>query len=262
MGVVFVVLVFILPLSIIAVNVMNSRKRGHTGLAAAFGTLGLCVVVFFAGAFAVQPFTDTFSEAMIQGLISILFVLACAASFLFSKSGKVNTDRLNARMVASSNANQVKSSGATKDFWSMVLLKGTTAMQTTFSVIVAIVLLSILLGKSVLIVPFGATVEYHYLDVFLKADHGGFRLEFVILLWSLVVAMLPTVIVTWMKKKLLILLSGIVCGGIFVFDMIRLLGTASSQGTDPLEWVFLLAPLLIAVLCASLFLSLRRRDML
>ena len=140
-------------------------------------------------------------------------------------------------------------------------MKNIRIIQVAITTAVAIVLLLIALGKSVLYLPFGTgAIEYPYIDAFIKSDHGGFREAFVTYLWLLAIAMLLSVVFTWIKKKVFSLLTAIICAGISIYDIIRLVSVKSSQGIEFNEWLFLLFPIIIVILSLVLFKNLKQKE--
>ena len=140
-------------------------------------------------------------------------------------------------------------------------MKKIRIIQVAITAAAAIVLLLIAFGKSVLYLPYGAgAIEYPYIDALIKSDHGGFKETFVTFLWLLAVAMLLSVVFTWIKKKVFSLLTAIICAGISIYDIIRLVSVKSSQGIEFNEWLFLLFPIIIVILSLVLFKNLKQKE--
>ena len=140
-------------------------------------------------------------------------------------------------------------------------MKKIRIIQVAITAAAAIVLLLIAFGKSVLYLPYGAgAIEYPYIDALIKSDHGGFKETFVTFLWLLAVAMLLSVVFTWIKKKVFSLLTAIICAGISIYDIIRLVSAKSSQGIEFNEWLFLLFPIIIAILSLVLFKNIKQYE--
>ena len=140
-------------------------------------------------------------------------------------------------------------------------MKKIRIIQVIISVIAAIVLLVIAFGKSVLYLPFGSgAIEYPYINALIKSDHGGFRENFVTFLWLLLITMLLSVVFTWIKKKIFSLLTTAICTGIAVYDIIMLVRVKSSQGNELNDWLFLLFPIIIAIMSLVLVRNLKQNE--
>ena len=83
MTVVLIISVFAMPLLTMIYNIINARKRGCKGVAAAFGTLGSWLVVIYLCAIFFTFLTPVYQ----QSAVSVCVLLVCTISFLLFKIG-------------------------------------------------------------------------------------------------------------------------------------------------------------------------------